>query len=96
MQPRISVIAALSSTGEVHLTLTQSNNNSSMMGIFFRELVRKLDKERPLWRDEVVLVMDGAVSLNLTNENLFLIVISLSFFSSLTTRATPPYAPFRP
>ena len=30
------------------------------MELFFRELVAVLDKERPLWRNSLVMIMDGA------------------------------------
>ena len=87
LHPRISVLAALSSTGEVHLALTQSNSNSNMMNIFFRQLVLKLDRERPQWRERVVLIMDGAVSYDYAP----LCFLTLCFcFSGLPPECTHP------
>jgi hypothetical protein len=42
--PRISMIVGVSSKGDLYLTLTQSNSNKSMMGIFLEKLVLKLQQ----------------------------------------------------
>ena len=60
--PRISVIACLSSLGEVHFALTQENTNEHIMEIFLHQLAGKLDQERPGWREQFVIFLDGAVS----------------------------------
>ena len=57
--PRITMIVAVSSKGDLYLTLTQSNSNKSMMGIFLEQLVLKLDKQNPHWRNSHVLTWDG-------------------------------------
>ena len=62
MAPRISVIACLSSFGEVHLSLTQSNTNDNIMEIYLVQLAKKLDREKPGWRNTYVIFLDGAVS----------------------------------
>jgi hypothetical protein len=58
--PRITVILGLDSRGNVYLALAQANSNSQMMELFFRSLAAKLDKERPNWRRDTVIVVDGA------------------------------------
>jgi hypothetical protein len=58
--PRISMIMALDSHGEVYLSLLQANSNGSVMDIFFRQLVLQLDRERPQWRQDTVILMDNA------------------------------------
>ena len=58
--PRISMIAGLDSRGQVYLSLIQSNSNASVMRIFFQALVRKLDKERPNWRRDTIVLLDNA------------------------------------
>lgn len=60
--PRISVIACLSSLGEVHFSLTQANTNEHIMEIFLHQLATKLDRETPGWRERFVIFLDGAVS----------------------------------
>ena len=50
MNPRISVIACLSSLGEVFLSLTQVNTNENIMEIYLHQLASKLDKHKPGWR----------------------------------------------
>jgi hypothetical protein len=60
MTPRISMIAALDTRGQVYLCLIQANNNSQVMEIYFRSLVKKLDKERPRWRHDTVVLLDNA------------------------------------
>jgi len=43
LSPRISMIVALDTRGEVFLSLSQSNTNSMTMGLFFKELATLLD-----------------------------------------------------
>jgi hypothetical protein len=57
---RISVIMALDTTGEVYLSLLQSNSNGNVMDIYFRQLVLQLDRARPRWRENTVILMDNA------------------------------------
>ena len=58
--PRISMIVALDTDGEVFLSLTQSNTNAMIMEIFIRQLVNKLNKRDPDWRKSSVIMMDNA------------------------------------
>ena len=60
LTPRITLIAALDTMGNIYLTLTQANSNNKTMEIYFYHLVAKLDRERPNWRDDTVLLLDGA------------------------------------
>ena len=46
--------------GEVYLSLLQSNSNSKVMVIFFQQLVKQLDKDRPNWRNNTVVLIDNA------------------------------------
>ncbi len=62
MAPRISVIACLNSFGELYLSLTQSNTNENVMEVYLHKLCNKLDKEKPGWRKDFVIFLDGAVS----------------------------------
>ena len=57
------MIACLSSLGEVHFALTQANTNEHIMEIFLHQLASNLDRERPGWREQFVIFLDGAVSL---------------------------------
>lgn len=66
MAPRISVIACLSSMGEVYLSLTQSNTNDNIMAIYLHKLAKKRDREKPNWRQQYVIFLDGAVSIHNT------------------------------
>ena len=59
---RISMIVGVSSHGDLYLTLTQSNSNKSMMGIFLERLVQKLDKKNQHWRNCTVITWDGRLS----------------------------------
>ena len=60
MAPRVSMFVALDTLGNVYLSLSQSNSNESMMSLYLQQLVLKLDKERPDWRKNTVVTMDGA------------------------------------
>ena len=60
LTPRVTLIAAVDTLGNVYLTLTQANSNNKTMEIYFHQLAAKLDKERPNWRNDSVLVTDNA------------------------------------
>ena len=58
--PRLSLIAALSSDGEVWFSLLHSMTDSEVMALFLAGLVRKLDGELLFWRENTVFLLDGA------------------------------------
>ena len=60
LTPRVTMIAALDTLGNVYLTLTQANSNNKTMEIYFHQLCAKLDKERPEWRKDSIVVTDNA------------------------------------
>ena len=60
MQPRISMITGLDSTGKVFFSLLQANSNSSVMEMFLVRLLEQLDAERKDWRTYTLIMMDGA------------------------------------
>ena len=60
LQPRITMILGLENNGRVYVSLVQSNSNAQIMELFFHSLVRTLDKERPAWRKDTVLLLDNA------------------------------------
>ena len=54
------MIAALDSHGELYLCLMQPNTNTATFSEYMRHLVRQLDQDRPKWRADTVLQLDGA------------------------------------
>ena len=54
------MITGVDKLGNIYLSLTQSNSNKSMMGLFMEHLVAKLDKENPYWRQGTIIQWDGA------------------------------------
>ena len=54
------MILALDTRGEVFLSLSQSNTNTSTLKLFFKEFTELLDKKRPKWRDSHVIMIDNA------------------------------------
>ena len=54
------MIVALDSNGFIFYSLLQTNNNSTVMGMFVRQLVKKLNTERPGWRKTHVIMHDNA------------------------------------
>ena len=60
VQPRISMISCLSSTGSIFLTLVQANSNSAMMELYFTALIKLLDKKQANWRQKFLIVQDNA------------------------------------
>ena len=60
MAPRVSMFIAVDTLGNVYLSLSQSNSNEQTMSLYLQQLVLKLDKDRPNWRRNTVVTMDGA------------------------------------
>jgi len=54
------MIVGVDSLGNSYVTLTQANTNSSIMQIYFMKLAQKLDRERPGWRRNTIILLDGA------------------------------------
>ena len=54
------MILGLDTKGNVYLALAQANSNSDMMELYFRGLASRLDQERPQWRRDTVIFVDGA------------------------------------
>ena len=59
-QPRISVISALDSDGEIFYSLVQGNTNDKIMEIFIQKLVKRLDSIKKEWRKSMVWLFDNA------------------------------------
>ena len=57
---RIALIAALDTEGCIYYSLTQANTDQNVMLVYLQYLVEQLDLSRPSWRDETVLLLDGA------------------------------------
>ena len=45
--PRISMIIGFDTLGNIYASFTQANTDSKIMAIYIRQLVKKLDKDRP-------------------------------------------------
>ena len=60
IKPRVTMILGIDSLGNIYYTLAQANSNSSMMELFYRELVVVLDRDKPSWRKTTVILADGA------------------------------------
>ena len=58
--PRVTMMTAVDSLGNVYIALSQSNSNEGMMSLFWKSLCLKLDKERPGWRANTIWTLDGA------------------------------------
>ena len=60
LAPRVTMLTAVDTLGNVYFSLSQSNSNHGLFGIFMQQLVLKLDKERPHWRKNTIVTLDGA------------------------------------
>ena len=58
--PRISMILALDSNGGIYLSLLQSNSNSEMFELFFTHFIHMMERKRPGWRKDHIILLDGA------------------------------------
>ena len=60
VMPRISMIAGLDNHGDLYVSLLQSNVDQDTYSLFLRHLVEQLDEDRPQWRADTVILIDGA------------------------------------
>ncbi len=58
--PRLSLIAALDTDGQVYFALTQANTYQNVMLAYLQHLIAELDEERPGWRGDTFILLDGA------------------------------------
>ena len=58
--PRITMILGMDTLGNIYVTLAQANSNTEMMELYFRALTAQLDIERPAWRRDTIIIVDGA------------------------------------
>jgi len=54
------MVVGLDTLGNAYLSVYQCNSNAAMMRIFFLDLIKVLDRQRPDWRNNTVLLLDGA------------------------------------
>ena len=54
------MIIGCDTLGNIYASLTQVNTDRKIMVIYLRELVKKLDKDRPQWRLDTIITMDNA------------------------------------
>ena len=60
VQPRISLLVALDTDGQLWCSLTQANTDADVMTLFLRLLVRRLDRESPGWQENSLILLDNA------------------------------------
>ena len=58
-RPRVSVIAAIFSTGEVYYCVSLSNTNADTLLLWLTKLTQRLDRDRPGWASTVLFTLDG-------------------------------------
>ena len=58
--PRLSMIAALDTSGRVWFSLSHANTDSNLTALFLHHLVTALDREEPGWREDTVFLWDNA------------------------------------
>ena len=54
------MIAALDTVGDLYLSLLQNNTNQYSFNEYMVQLVDQLDMDRPGWREDTVIQLDGA------------------------------------
>ena len=60
ISPRISLIMALSSDGDIYSSITQVNTDSKIMSLYIKELCKILDNKDRNWRKTHLFLVDGA------------------------------------
>ena len=60
ISPRVSVIAAIDTNGEVYFASTQVNTDADVFLLFLKKLFDKLSSEEHSWKENTVILVDGA------------------------------------
>ena len=60
VSPRVSMIAAIDTDGQVWFTLSHANSDSNMVALFLWHLTQALDQETPGWQEDTVFLWDNA------------------------------------
>lgn len=60
MNPRISVLMAIDTAGELYWALTQVNTDTKIFCLFMQKLANKLGQQDKRWRDNTIILIDGA------------------------------------
>ena len=60
VNPRIALIAAIDTEGDTYLSLGQVNTDTDIMKLFLSKLVLQLDRDRPSWREDTLMLFDNA------------------------------------
>ena len=58
--PRLSLLAALDSDGQIWFALTQANTDADVMVTFLRYLTKQLDIDSPGWQENSTILLDNA------------------------------------
>jgi hypothetical protein len=58
--PRVTLIMAHDSNGELFMSFSQSNTDGPFFQLFLKHLVELFDAQRPSWRETHVILLDGA------------------------------------
>ena len=56
----MALIVALDTEGRIYYSITQANTDQNVMLAFLMHLVELLDLENPSWRNDTVILLDGA------------------------------------
>ena len=54
------MIAAIDTEGDMYLSMTQVNTTTQVMKMYLSYLAETLDRDRPDWRSNTVILLDGA------------------------------------
>ena len=60
INPRITMIVGIDTTGGLYYSLMQANSNDETMRLFLYRLVEELDRKEKGWRKTIVVQLDGA------------------------------------
>jgi len=60
IQPRLSVIAAIDTEGESYMSLSIANTDEDTFRLFVSKLAKKLDQDRPGWKEDTIVLLDNA------------------------------------
>ena len=71
LSQKINIITAMSSDGEVWISLTTCNTDSDVLMLFMTHLTSALTREAADWRNSTVFLLDGVSKFSFLNNYIF-------------------------
>ena len=80
VSPRLNLIAAIDTLGEIYLSIMQANGDTETFCLFMAALIKRLEIDRPGFRENHCFILDGAPSHTSDTAKVFLSNLRIKIF----------------